>query len=123
MDQLKTAKIFFCLAVMLLVAKPFLGFTIFNNLGPSNRLSIGVKAFTKRKQEYAEDSENNMLSLHKKLADPVEDFFLRISLLLSIILPAVFNAADTITNSFLRNLQSGLLPREHTYLLNSSLII
>jgi hypothetical protein len=121
MPLFKSVIISFCFAVMMLVAKPFIGFNASNQVNHLTHLSICVKAFTKRKQEYVEDSSFDVIAIQKKLADPVKQFFLLFSFLLGIILPFAF--ANNISNRFLRKLQLSLSPRRHTYLLNSALII
>jgi hypothetical protein len=123
MRKLTSAKIFFCLAVLLFVAKPFLGFTMFSRLHPPAIENIFVKAFTKRKLEDSENSKFNAAAIQKKLADPVEQFILRFSFLLSIIFPAAFLAGLNINNRFLRRLQLSLSQNEPAWLLNGKLII
>ncbi|SHM09007.1 hypothetical protein [Mucilaginibacter sp. OK098] len=122
MPLFKSVIISFCFAVIMLVAKPFIGFNASSQVKHLTHLSICVKAFTKRKQEFVENGSFDVLSIQKKLADPAKQFFLLFSFLLGIILPFVF-AADNISNRFLRKLQLSLSPRQHTYLLNSALII
>ncbi|HEY2582505.1 MAG TPA: hypothetical protein VGI43_11900 [Mucilaginibacter sp.] len=121
MGSLNSAKIFFCFAVLLFVAKPFLGFTMFSRMHPPAAENIFVKAFTKRKLEDPEN--NNFSAIQKKLADPVRQFILRFSFLLSILFPALYAPGINITNLFLKKLRLSLSPREHTYLLNGKLII
>jgi hypothetical protein len=123
MRQVKIIKIYFCFAVMLLVAKPFLGFSMFSRIHPPAEENIFVKAFNKRKQEYTEDSSFDIIEIQKKLADPVNQLFFRFAFFLAIILPAVFNAGINITNRFLRNIQLSLPQPGHSWLLNSKLII
>src|ERR1035438_3224781 len=123
MHKLTSAKIFFCLAVLLFVAKPFLGFTMFSRVHPPAADNIFVKAFTKRKLEDPENSSFSSGAIQKKLAEPVNEFILRFSFLLCIIFPLAFAAGADITNSFLRASQLRLYLRGHTYLLNSKLII
>jgi hypothetical protein len=123
MRKLTSAKIFFGLAVLLFVAKPFLGFTMFSRLHPPAIESIFVKAFTKRKLE---DSENNKFSaaaIQKKLADPVKQYILRFSFLLSIVFPVIFLAGLNINNRFLRRLQLNVSATQPAWLLNGKLII
>jgi hypothetical protein len=122
MQTLSSAKIFLSLAVLLFVAKPFLGFTMFSRLHPPAEENIFVKSFTKRKLEDSENSIFNTSAIQKKLADPVDQFILRFSFLLSIIFPAIF-AAVNISNRFLNELRLSLSPPGHTYLLNGKLII
>lgn len=123
MHQYKSAKIYFCFAVLLLVAKPFLGFTMFSRVNPPAYETILVKAFTKRKQEYAEDSSFDIAAIVKKLANPVEAVFLRFSFFLNILFPAIFNAGINITARFLNQIQISLSARSNAYLLNGSLLI
>jgi len=123
MPLFKSVIISFCFAVIMLVAKPFIGFNASNQVNHLTHLSICVKAFTKRKQEYVENGSFDVLSIQKKLADPAKQFFLLFSFLLSIILPFAFGSSNGISNRFLRQLQLSLFPQRHTYLLNSALII
>ena len=119
----KSVGIYLYFAVLLLVAKPFLGFTMFSRIHPPADQSIFIKSFTKRKQEYTEDSSFDMHALQKKLADPVKQVLLRFSFLLSILFPALLAAGKNITDRFLNEIQLSLSPRQHSWLLNSKLII
>ena len=121
--QIKLATGFFCMAVFLLVAKPFLGFSMFNRISHTHHANIYVKAFTKRKQEFAEDSVNNVETVQKKLADPVKALLIHFSFFLGLIFPAVFSLKSKITNSFINRLQLSLSPQRETYLLNSNFLI
>ena len=124
MHPLKSAKIYFFFAVLLLVAKPFLGFTMFSRMHPPSNENIFVKAFLKRKQEYVENSKFDMIAIQKKLADPVEQFFLRFSFLLSILFPLIFEAGVSAVNRFMRNAKLTLTSGNgETWLLNRQLII
>src|SRR5476649_107801 len=118
MPLLKSAKIYFCFAVLLLVAKPFLGFSMFSRANPPAVENIFVKAFTKRKQEYAENSHFNIVSIQKKLAEPVNLLFLRFSFFLSTIFPAIFASGLYVNAQFLRRRQLSLASCEPAYLLN-----
>lgn len=119
----KIAKIYFCFAVLFLVAKPFLGFTMFNNLHSTVDSNIFVKSFTKRTLEFSENSDLSVRAIQKKLAEPVSDFLLRFSFLLALLFPLLFGALNGATNRILQAIQLRLSPREHTYLLNSTLLI
>ncbi|MDB4900886.1 MAG: hypothetical protein JWQ63_167 [Mucilaginibacter sp.] len=123
MHFLKSAKIYFCFAVFLLVAKPFLGFAMFSRIHPPAGANIFIKVFNKRKQEYAEDSDNNIIAIQKKLADPVKQVILHFLILLDILFPAAIETVADITTNFLRRIHLSLLPRENTWLLNGKLII
>ena len=119
----KIAKIYFCFAVLLFVAKPFLGFSMFSRIHPPAADNIFIKAFNKRKLEYNEDNVSSMEVILKNLANPGEQLFLRFSVLLSILFPLVFKSLPDLTNRFLSGLQFNIKPQEHTYLLNSMLLI
>lgn len=123
MNKINSAKIFFCLAVLLFVAKPFLGFTLFNHAHPPVVRNILLKAFTKRKLEDPENSNSSMSAIQKKLAEPVKYFSLRFAYLLSIIFPCVLCAQAGIANRFLWGIQLSLTPQANSYLLNGKLII
>ncbi len=123
MQLLKSAKMYLCFAVFLFVAKPFLGFAIFSRTHPPAIENIFVKAFSKRKIEYSEDSNFNMGAIQKKLADPLGLFFLRFSFLLSILFPAIFAIGTNINNRFLHDIQLNLALSGRSYLLNGKLLI
>jgi hypothetical protein len=123
MQFLKTAKIYFCFAVLLLVVKPFLGFSMFSRIHPPAANNIFVKVFNKRKQEYSEDSNNDFNTVLKKLAEPAQLFFFRFLYFLNILFPAVFAAGVSITTGLLNKIRSALSDGEQTWLLNSTLLI
>jgi hypothetical protein len=123
MQLFKTAKIYLCFAVLLLVAKPFLGFSMFSRVHPPAEESIFVKVFNKRKQEYSEDSANDFNTVLKKLAEPVQVFFLRFLYFLNILFPAVFADGISITTGLLNKIRSDLSDGKQTWLLNSMLLI
>jgi len=123
MNHIKSAKISLYIAVLLFVAKPFLGFSMFSSVNPPSSSSIFSKAFTKRKLEYAEDSNYNIQSVQKKLADPLPYSVLHFPFLLSILFSVIFAAGAIITEHFLRRIRLHLSPQQRTYLLNRQLII
>jgi hypothetical protein len=123
MQKLTSAKIFFCLAALLFVAKPFLGFTMFSRVHPPAVENIFVKAFTKRKLEDQEANKLNQEAIQKKLAEVAQQFVLRFSFLLSILLPVIFLMGITINNCFLRKLKLSLAPAQPSWLFNGKLII
>lgn len=123
MHLLKSAKIFLLFAVLLFVAKPFLGFSVFNPLYHPAKHSILVKSFTKRKLEYAENSNFDIETIQKRLAKPLTWFTITFPFLLCFMLPIVFSIRANISNLFLRRIQLSLVPQEHSYLFNGKLII
>jgi len=120
---MRSAKIFFILAVMLLVAKPFLGFSLFSRLHPPAGESIFVKAFTKRKQEYVKDSSYDVIAVQKKLANHVDQMFLRFSFLLNILFPFISQNNVCTTSRFLSGIKLSLAVTRRSFILNSKLII
>ena len=121
-NYFKLAKIFFCLGVLLFVAKPFLGFAMVSRIHSTQQESIFVKSFTKRKLEYSENSSFNMTAVQKKLANPDKQVFVLFSCLLGILFP-VFLAGKNITGWFLNEIQLSLSHHRDTYLLNCNLLI
>jgi len=121
-NYFKLAKIFFCLGVLLFVAKPFLGFAMVSRIHSTQQESIFVKSFTKRKLEYSENSSFNMTAVQKKLANPDKQVFVLFSCLLGILFP-VFLAGKNITGRFLNEIQLSLSHHRDTYLLNCNLLI
>jgi hypothetical protein len=123
MFLVKSAKIFFIVAVLLFVAKPFLGFSMFSSTRPPAEDNIFVKVFSKRKVENEEDSKYNISAIQKELAEPVGEFFVRFSFLLGMLFPLIFEAGVNISTGFLRNIRLGQHPRGDIYLLNFSFLI
>jgi hypothetical protein len=122
MQLFKSAIVLFCFAVLMLVAKPFIGFNSLANISHLKHLTICVKAFTKRKQEYVEDGSFDTTFVQKKLAEPLGFVLLHFALLLGIILPFAF-ALQNSSNRILRRLQLSLSPAQPPYLLNCNLTI
>jgi hypothetical protein len=123
MQKVKTAQIIFYFAALLLFAKPFWGFAVFSRVHPPHESNILIKVFSKRKMEYNEGSENDIIAIQKKLADPVTFLFLRFSVFLAILFPAFFSKNNTVTNGFLSDLQLSLIPARQTYLRTGKLLI
>lgn len=123
MHKLTLVKIFLSLSVLLFVAKPFLGFTVFSRMHPPATKNIFVKAFTKCKLEDSENSIFRSASIHKQLTDPAEQFVLRFAFLLNIILPAIFFSGVNADNRMLRQVKLHLPRAVPVWLLNGTFII
>jgi len=123
MHRIHSARIIFCLAALLFVAKPFLGFTMFSRKHPPAVENIFIKAFNKRKLEDSESNKFGLNAVQKQLWDSGQQFVLRFSFLLSVLFPALFALRRNVTNRFLLDLQLSLVPREHPYLFNGKLLI
>ncbi|MCR8558312.1 hypothetical protein KXD93_11685 [Mucilaginibacter sp. BJC16-A38] len=123
MRRYKLAKIYFCLAVLLFVAKPFIGFAILchGNLPPAN--NILVKAFTKRKIENSENDSSNIIADQKKLRDRPNLFSPRFCFFLGLLFASVFYTTNGNINSYLRRLLFGLPVQQLAYLQNRALLI
>lgn len=116
-------KYFLFLAVLMFAVKPFLGFSVFEQIRLGTTAKIFVKAFTKRKQEFIEDGDFDISSVQKKLANPLLALTILFSFLLDTLFPAIFRRVKSVTNSILNNIRSGLLPPLPRYLLGGTLII
>jgi len=115
------------LALVMLVAKPFVGFTLryeqYFRASHSGTPSILVKSFTKRKQEFSEDSEHNVVNVSKKLANPVLPVITLLAFALNVFLPRLFKPAKATTYSFLTAIAYGLYQPQPLYLLSGKLTI
>ncbi|MGZ3752174.1 MAG: hypothetical protein ACXVB0_18110 [Mucilaginibacter sp.] len=124
MQRLKSFRIFFSLAALLFVAKPFFGFGMFNQqLKLCIPHTILVKSFTKRKPEGLEDAKANIESIHRLLINPLAVLFSAISPLLLSLFPVVFKNGLNISAKVLSDIRYSLLPLQPAYLLLGNLII
>ena len=104
MARLKIVKILFFVAALLFIARPFLGYALFNNHCKPNDESILVKIFSKRKPELSEESSCGLSALEKKPANPGIDTFSNFNSFLDVLFPAAFPANTKINNRFLREM-------------------
>jgi hypothetical protein len=124
MKQLKAFRIFFSLAALLFIAKPFLGFGAFYGQShPRIEHSVLVKSFTKRMPESLAEADADAKQIHQLLADPLTILFPTISCLLLTLFPAVFKNGLKITGKVLSDIHYTLLPPQHSYLLTGKLLI
>jgi hypothetical protein len=121
-NKLKTAKWLFAIGVLFFVAKPFVGFAI-DASNPVSEVSILVKAFTKRKHEYVENSSLDAKTIQKKLADPVNQLFLLFSCFLAIVSALIFDTVFNVTAAFLQKTKRNLSSSPDAWLLDGQLII
>jgi len=114
----------FCLAVLLFVAKPFLGFAIISSgAGRVQTHNILVKSFTKRKPEDFRDAEARKIAIQRILTNPPLPFILCITALLGLLFPAIFKCAGRCSAAYLNNLRLNLIPSAPSFLLNGKLTI
>ncbi|MCC8425560.1 hypothetical protein [Mucilaginibacter sp. UR6-11] len=114
---------FLFLAVFMLAAKPFVGFNALKQLTDYKAPQIFLKAFTKRKLEYVEDSAFDISAVQKRLADPLLPLTLLFSFLLKSLFPFLFRKVKEITAGILADIHLSLSPPLHRYLLSGKLII
>ena len=124
MPRLTAFRLFFTLAALLFVAKPFFGYGISGReFHPRQVHTILVKSFSKRKPESLDDANAGAEYLHKLLTNPLAVLLSAISLLLLSLFPTVFKNGFNITGKVVSDIRYALLPAEHTYLLAGKLII
>ena len=125
MHRLTAFRLFFTLAALLFVAKPFFGYGINSReFHPRQVHTILVKSFSKRKPESLDYANASAEYLHKLLNNPLAVIFSSISLLLLALFPTIFkNDFDKITGKVISDIRYALLPIENSYLLAGKLII
>jgi hypothetical protein len=124
MHRLTALRLFFTLAALLFIAKPFFGYGISSReFHPRQVHTILVKSFSKRKPESLDDANASAEYLHKLLTNPLAVILSTISLLLLSLFPAIFKNNFNITGKVISDIRYALLPGEHTYLLAGKLII
>jgi hypothetical protein len=115
---------FLFLAVFMLAAKPFIGFDLIKQIARGNNSSsVIVKSFTKRKQEYIEDSNFDISTIHKRLANPLLALTVLFSALLNTFFPSILRKTRQVTAGFLSDIHLSLFPPLQRYLLSGKLII
>lgn len=124
MHRLTVFRLFFTLAALLFVAKPFFGYEVSSReFRPRQVHTILVKSFSKRKPESLEDANASAERLHQLLTNPLAVLLSAISLLLLSLFPAGFKNNFNITAKLVSDIRYAILPAEHTYLLAGKLII
>ncbi|OOQ58730.1 hypothetical protein [Mucilaginibacter pedocola] len=110
-------------AVAMFAAKPFIGFSTSYWAANDTQATILAKAFTKRKQEFVEDSDFDVIAVQKRIAEPLFAAFLALSFFLSGFFARVFAPVKAITGRVLSDIRYGLVPPEQLYLLGGKLSI
>ncbi|MFA6086937.1 hypothetical protein [Mucilaginibacter sp.] len=114
---------FLFFAVFMLAAKPFLGFLVIKKIKDGKPIGICIKAFTKRKIEYVQDSAFDASAVQKRLANPLLPLTILFSFFLTTLFPSISGKLRQITTGFLSALHLSLFPPLHRYLLSGKLII
>jgi len=110
-------------AVAMFVAKPFIGFGLTQQVTNESEASILIKSFTKRKQEFVEDSDFDVIAVQKRLADPILATFLSLFFFISKFFKLVLSQGKIITGKAIADIHFQLFPPEQLYLLNGKLSI
>jgi len=108
MLSVKTTRLIFCLAAMMFVAKPFIGFSLPHHLKSPVKTNIVVKIFSKRK---VEDGRKAMNIIQHILSNPADILLPCIALLLSLLFPLAFLNTNESDNQLLSRLQLKLQPQ------------
>jgi hypothetical protein len=114
---------FLFLAVFMLAAKPFIGFNAITHIERGKMPGVFVKAFTKRKLEYVEDSAFDASTIQKRLANPLLALTVLFSFVLNILFPFVLKKVGQVTAGLLNAIHLSLFPPRDRYLLLGKLII
>jgi hypothetical protein len=125
MNPQRKLKLVLCLATLMFVAKPFVGFVAFNRQHPPVKLNMFLlqKSFSKRIIQYRDGSLTLMTGIQKKLAHPVLHLRLRLPFLLLLLYPLFFRTRKDTAYHRIRflNLSKTLPPS--IYLLNRQIIV
>ncbi|MDN3548582.1 hypothetical protein [Mucilaginibacter aquaedulcis] len=117
--QSSVIRYFLFLAVLALAAKPFIGFSFCGRLQNETETDTNIfaKAFTKRKQEYVEDSEYDVTAVQQRLSNPVMALLLLFTFFLDKFFNAVLQSAPYLTIGFLTDIRRSQSLPLHRYLL------
>ncbi len=107
MRFIKTVKVIFYLTALLLAAKPFIGFAAAKGFNSPIKTNIFAKIFSKRVKE---NTSSDFHSIQRKLAQPLSNFVLLFSFLLSLLFPEFPKALKKITAAFLKYIHLHLVP-------------
>lgn len=123
MNQLNSFKLILCLAAILFIAKPFMGFSVFEQLRDKEETNLLAKVFAKRKPEFLEEAAAKSITIQQLLRDKACAFSFTINALLLTLfsffagqLRLSYNRANPPGNGWLRHAAP-------IYLLNRNLTI
>lgn len=109
MTRIKIFHLIFCLAALIFIAKPFIGFGVAGHLKSSVKTNILAKIFSKRNDEKL---GFDIKAIHKQLSQPATNLFLRFAFLLAILFSLAFKASEAFVEYSSRRLQLRLLPQQ-----------
>lgn len=118
-------KLVLLFATLMFVAKPFVGFKIFNRQHPPVKINIFLldKSFSKRIIQYRDGSLSIMTAIQKKLAHPVVSLCLRLSFFLLLLYPFLFGFRKRVTYRHIRFLNLNKTLSHPLYLVNRQIIV
>lgn len=122
--QQKTLYTIFYLAVLMFIAKPFIGFS----LGQTESYlvkshSILAKSFTIRKPDDLNDARSKATSIKQKLTNPPEHISLTIAAIICLLFPLCFKQDIFTGYGFLNSHNSNVFIPEDIFLLTGKLTI
>jgi hypothetical protein len=117
----KWIKIFLSVAVLMFVARPFIGFAMNRSTTPVQ--SILLKSFQKRKLDFIENGKFDVHAVQKKLADPVTHIFAPFLCLSALLFLFAFVDPASSLNKLIRLTRFGVSYAAPAWLLNSQFII
>jgi hypothetical protein len=123
MQRMQTYKLILCIAAMMFIAKPFMGFNLYEQLqGSRQENSLIVKIFAKRKPEFLEEATTKNITFQALIKEKGQQFILTLSALLLTLFPI-----SALLNLFRRRIISLGWPPLHRigsiYLLTRTLTI
>jgi hypothetical protein len=122
--QLKTLYTLFCLAVLMFIAKPFIGFSLGmseSQLVKSN--SLLAKSFAIRKPDDLNDAKSKANYLKQQLVNPPEHVSLTIAAILCLLFPLFFYRDIFMGYGFLNSHNANVYIPENIFLLTGKLTI
>ena len=94
-------KTFLFIAVVMFTAKPFIGFSVCSHLQTIRNENIIVKAFTRRKQEYVQNGEFDVVAVQLRLKTPPQLVSVLYIDILNILYPVIFAVGKFCSKNFL----------------------
>jgi len=114
----------FAFAALLFIAKPFLGYSAFNNkTKPRISHSILVKSFTKRKPDDLQDARAKAQAIRQLISDPPLRLVSAIAILMALLLPFAIESITKITHRVITDIRDSLSEPVPAWLLAGKLTI
>ena len=101
MARRKIVHILFFIGALSFVARPFLGYALFNSHRHPPEDSILIKVFSKRKPDLSEDSKAGYSAIEKKLANPGLNILPTFYSFLDALFPSDYDSGAQLKSGFL----------------------